>query len=191
MVRPGSAKALSRVRFPPSPLFPTQGIDNEVAPSDSKGYNFETAHESETQADLEAMPKVPHTILRNGVYYLNFRNPERLVPAGLAKSHFKKSLKTKNRQEAKSGANHEVALRQAEKDRLLRELDGESELHERANGGNGSVQRKSRFRVERTVRRDRSRRSRSIRRNRAVGTYRVGEGVPKVPRAKRHHLRSR
>jgi hypothetical protein len=93
------------------------------------------AHESDTQASSESMPRVAHTIQRNGVYYFNFRYPEPLVRAGVAKTHVKFSLKTKNWRDAKTKAIREAAFHQAEIERLTQQLEDGTDLHDRANPG--------------------------------------------------------
>ncbi|MDF1860408.1 MAG: site-specific integrase [Verrucomicrobiales bacterium] len=81
------------------------------------------AHESDTHADSDPMPRIPHTIKRNGVYYFNFRYPQRLEKAGLTPSHAKKSLRTKDWREAKQRAIREAAIHSAEAERLLTQLE--------------------------------------------------------------------
>lgn len=98
------------------------------------------AHKGHTQTASDSVPKIPHTIrLSSGVFYVNFRNPDRLVKAGVAPSLFRKSLGTRDWREAKSKVAREVAFRQAENDRLLQELDGRAGLHVRANASSQPV----------------------------------------------------
>ena len=59
------------------------------------------AYRDGTQTTSDDMPKIQNTLQRKGVYYYNARNPQDLVEAGLLKSHWKKSLGTKNYSEAK------------------------------------------------------------------------------------------
>jgi len=86
------------------------------------------AHESDTHADSDPMPRIPHTIKRNGVYYFNFRYPLRLEKAGLTPSHAKKSLRTKDWREAKQRAIREAAIYSAESERLLQQLNEQESL---------------------------------------------------------------
>lgn len=133
MVRPSSAKALSRVRFPPSPLLTPQGTDSELDPSFRGGYNSEMAHKPVTHATSENMPKVPHTIRRkNGTYSFNARYPRKLIEAGkVAKEFNRTSLSTNDPTEARKLAARRYTLHLAEIERLEAELEHEN-LHDRA-----------------------------------------------------------
>jgi 3-dehydroquinate synthetase len=61
------------------------------------------AHKGETQSTSDEMPRIPHTIQRGGVYCFNARYPTELVERGVVrKTHYKRSLRTKDMREAKA-----------------------------------------------------------------------------------------
>ena len=97
-------------------------------------------HNNVTHTQSKQMRNPPYTILRNGVFHLNYRFPQDLIKAGLIKnSHERRSLKTKNRAEAKAKAIREVALLESEVEKLRRTLNNhsssEDDLHGRVNSG--------------------------------------------------------
>jgi len=81
------------------------------------------------------MPKVPHTIIRNGTYSFNARYPQKLVKEGKVPSEFnRKSLSTKDHREARKLAARNYTLHLAEIERLEAELEQEQgNSHGRAN----------------------------------------------------------
>ncbi|MBP6783971.1 MAG: phage integrase SAM-like domain-containing protein [Verrucomicrobiales bacterium] len=91
------------------------------------------AHKPVTQATSEDMPKVPHTIIRNGTYSFNARYPQKLIDAGKVDKEFnRKSLSTKDSREARKLAARNYTLHLSEVERMESELEGEG-LHVRAN----------------------------------------------------------
>lgn len=63
------------------------------------------AHKGDTQTDSDPMPKIAHTIRRNGVYYFNARYPSSISrELTNGQTHFKRSLQTRDWKEAKAKA---------------------------------------------------------------------------------------
>ncbi|MEM9481519.1 MAG: site-specific integrase [Verrucomicrobiota bacterium] len=74
------------------------------------------------------MPRIPHTIQRDGVYQFNVRYPTRLIKGGVVdKTHFKRSLGTKDWRVAKARVARELAKFQFEVERLERKLEASEE----------------------------------------------------------------
>ena len=91
------------------------------------------AHKPVTQATSEDMPKVSHTIIRNGTYSFNARYPQKLIDAGKEDKEFnRKSLSAKDFREARKLASRNYTLHLSEVERMESELEGEG-LHVRAN----------------------------------------------------------
>lgn len=87
------------------------------------------AHKTVTHPDSEAMRKIPHTVLRSGVYHFNRRYPRSLVDAGLVPAGTKRvSLKTSDLAEARTKAAIETIKFQNEVEELSARLQG-SDLH--------------------------------------------------------------
>ena len=95
------------------------------------------AHKGDTQANSEAMPKVPHTLRRNGTFYFNARYPLKLVEAGKVPREFnRESLSTKDPSEARKLAGRKYVLHLSEIDRLEAEMEG-ADWNERSKSQRG------------------------------------------------------
>ncbi len=86
------------------------------------------AYQGDTPEASDNVPKIPNTIRRNGVYYFNARYP-RDLPLELTggKSHFRKSLETKDWKKAKQVATREALHFQLEVEKLEQQWKGTKE----------------------------------------------------------------